>query len=351
MLQPKMSRTVPLSAPILLLLAILVACSKQDDESAPTTDPQTTPTVQGTTSQSQNMAMDQLHEAATQALRDNRMYAPAGNNAVEYYLALREKQPQDPIVNSALTDLLPYTLIAAEQSINRKDFTEARRLVDLIEKVDPNAPAFPRLKQAVMGKMHTKKSESQEIGENNYKKQTSQQTRESVAEQRERVHQEITEFERPAPTKREVEQHTTQIGAPVAVPILIPPSTTTQGPTTAPVSTTAQTPPTSITAPATAQGPALTPIPVRAPVVATLHAISTPAPSYPTEALRAGISGEVVVEIKVGTDGSVTNARVVQSTPPRVFDREALHTVKSWKFEPVKAMVTTRRTLSFTPGN
>ncbi len=67
-------------------------------------------------------------EAATQALRDNRMYAPAGNNAVEYYLALREKQPQDAIVNSALTDLLPYTLIAAEQSIHRKDFDEARRL-------------------------------------------------------------------------------------------------------------------------------------------------------------------------------------------------------------------------------
>ncbi|HHW4680660.1 MAG TPA: energy transducer TonB, partial [Xylella taiwanensis] len=118
--------------------------------------------------------------------------------------------------------------------------------------------------------------------------------------------------------------------------------------------TTAPTPPTSITAPATAaatQGPTLTPIPVRAPVVSTLHPISTPAPSYPTEALRAGIPGEVVVEIKVGTDGSVTNARIVQSTPPRVFDREALHTVKSWKFEPVKNIVTTRRTLSFTPGN
>lgn len=132
MLQLKMSRTVPLSTPILLLLAMLVACSKQDDESAPVADAQSTPTVQGTgspsPSSSQNMALDQLHEAATQALRDNRMYAPAGNNAVEYYLALREKQPQDAIVNSALTDLLPYTLIAAEQSIHRKDFDEARRL-------------------------------------------------------------------------------------------------------------------------------------------------------------------------------------------------------------------------------
>ncbi|TNW23026.1 energy transducer TonB [Xylella fastidiosa subsp. pauca] len=371
MLQLKMSRTVPLSAPILLLLAMLVACSKQDDESAPVVDAQSTPTVQGTgsasPSSSQNMALDQLHEAATQALRDNRMYAPAGNNAVEYYLALREKQPQDAIVNSALTDLLPYTLIAAEQSIHRKDFDEARRLVNLIEKVDPNAPAFPRLKQALMSDTHTKKSDSQKIVEHNSNKKTSEQARESmaeqreVAEQRERVRQEINDFERQTPIKRDVEQRTTQqLSPPVAVPILIQPSVKTQGstaavttttPTTTISTTTPQTPITTAV-PATTQGTALSPISVKAPPIApSLRPISTPAPRYPIEALRAGISGEVVVEIKVGTDGSVANARVLQSTPARVFDREALHTVKSWKFEPMKIIVTTRRTLLFTPGN
>ncbi|QPC03653.1 energy transducer TonB [Xylella fastidiosa subsp. fastidiosa] len=366
MLQLKMSRTVPLSTPILLLLAMLVACSKQDDESAPVADAQSTPTVQGTgspsPSSSQNMALDQLHEAATQALRDNRMYAPAGNNAVEYYLALREKQPQDAIVNSALTDLLPYTLIAAEQSIHRKDFDEARRLVNLIEKVDPNAPAFPRLKQALMSDTHTKKSNSQKIVEHNSNKKTSEQAHErmaeqrEVAEQRERVRQEINDFERQTPIKRDVEQRTTQqLSSPVAVPILIQPSVKTQGSaaaiTTTTPTTTPQTPITTAV-PATTQGTALSPISVKAPPIApNLRPISTPAPRYPTEALRAGISGEVVVEIKVSTDGSVANARVVQSTPARVFDREALHTVKSWKFEPMKNMVTTRRTLSFTPGN
>jgi hypothetical protein len=35
------------------------------------------------------------------------MYAPAGNNAMEYYLALRDKQPNDAAIASALTDLLP----------------------------------------------------------------------------------------------------------------------------------------------------------------------------------------------------------------------------------------------------
>jgi protein TonB len=81
-----------------------------------------------------------------------------------------------------------------------------------------------------------------------------------------------------------------------------------------------------------------------------LRLVSSPAPRYPPEALRAGTSGEVLVEITVGTDGSVTSARVVRATPPRVFDREALNAVRRWKFEPIDAATTTRRTLAFNPG-
>ena len=57
------------------------------------------------------------------------------------------------------------------------------------------------------------------------------------------------------------------------------------------------------------------------------------------------------VEITVGTDGSVTSARVVDANPPRLFDREALAAVKRWKFEPLDAPVTTRRTINFRPGS
>ncbi|RBF35807.1 energy transducer TonB, partial [Xanthomonas oryzae pv. oryzae] len=41
----------------------------------------------------------------------------------------------------------------------------------------------------------------------------------------------------------------------------------------------------------------------------------------------------------------------LRANPPRVFDREALIAVKHWRFEPVDAPVTTRRTLSFNPGD
>ena len=91
-------------------------------------------------------------------------------------------------------------------------------------------------------------------------------------------------------------------------------------------------------------------VPAAAPAQ-TLRAVSTPAPRYPPEALRSGTQGEVLVEITVGTDGSVTNARVVRATPARVFDREALNAVRRWRFEPLDAPVTTRRTIGFNPGS
>ncbi len=39
-------------------------------------------------------------------------------------------------MSSALTDLLPMTVIATEQSVDREDFAEAQRLPALLEKAD-----------------------------------------------------------------------------------------------------------------------------------------------------------------------------------------------------------------------
>ena len=80
-------------------------------------------------------------------------------------------------------------------------------------------------------------------------------------------------------------------------------------------------------------------------------AISTPQPKYPVEALRNGQSGTVQVEFTVGTNGAVTAARVVSSSPPRVFNSETLAAVKRWRFQPVGSPVTSRRTISFSPAN
>ncbi len=95
------------------------------------------------------MSADELREGARKAYADNRLYAPAEDNAVEYYLALRDKVPGDPAVSSALIDLLPMTVIATEQSVNRDDFPEAQRLLALLEKAEAEHPALQRLKASI----------------------------------------------------------------------------------------------------------------------------------------------------------------------------------------------------------
>ncbi|WOB26159.1 MULTISPECIES: energy transducer TonB [Xanthomonas] len=332
--QGRMARRI---APVILLVG-LAACSKQEDKAATTAPatgttpaaPAAAPTPATAVSpQVQSMAADQLRASATKALQDNRMYAPAGDNAVEYYLALREKQPQDATVNSALTDLLPYTLIAAEQGISREEFPEAQRLIALIEKVDPKAPALPRLKSGLETGMKTAANRSEQDAEQakklvedkakqaaEQKRLAEQQTREAaaaqqIAAQQEAARQQTAEAERQAAARRQAEA----------------PAPTPAAPRPAPAAAAAA-----------------------APAAQSLRPISTPAPRYPPEALRAGTSGEVLVELTVGTDGSITASRVLRATPPRVFDREALNAVKRWRFEPVAAPVTTRRTLSFNPG-
>lgn len=316
-------------APLLLIVAV-AACSKQEEAAPATTPTAATPAAPpppAVSAEVQAMDADALREAATKALRENRIYAPGGDNAMEYYLALRDKLPNDPGVTSALTDLMPYTLIAAEQSIAREEFSEAQRLSAIIEKADPKAPALPRLQQsiaaaqqavaqrAVTDDAKSKADEEARLKEQQRLAQQAEQQRaaeaaaaQQLAQQQEAARQEAArqEAERQAAAQREAAERQAA-AARAAVPAAAP--------------------------------------------AQTLRAVSTPAPRYPPEALRSGTQGEVLVEITVGTDGSVTNARVVRATPARVFDREALNAVRRWRFEPLDAPVTTRRTIGFNPGS
>ena len=325
-----------------LLLAIgLAACSRQEapapataTAAAPATPtagaestaaaPAQAPTGPVVAAAVQAMGVDKLRDAASQALRENRMYAPAGDNAMEYYLALRDKLPDDASVSSALTDLMPYTVIAAEQAVAREQFDDAQRLVALIGKADASAPALPRIRQSIVAAQDAvaKRAEADAA-------RTKAQAEAQVLAQQEaaklavesqaaaaRLLAEQQEAARQAQVRREAEQREAEQREAAERQ--------------------------AATAAAAAPAPART--------QSSLRPISTPAPRFPAEALRAGTAGEVLVEFTVGTDGSVTDARVLRSSPARTFDREALSAVRRWRFEPVDAPVTTRRTVAFNPG-
>lgn len=329
-------------APLVLTVAVacaLTACKK--DDAAAAGQPAQAPAAAAPTPESvvaasvSAMGVDQLRDAANKAYNDNRLYAPAGNNAMEYYLALRDKQPGDAGASSALSDLLPMTVIATEQSIARDDFEEASRLLALIGKADANHPALARLKasigsgaaklqQQAQAQQLTAEEEAKRKAdllkqrEEDQRKQQEQQRQAQAAEQQ-RQQQAAADAEAERQRQAAAEQQRQQQAA------------EQQRQQQAAAQQAARPRP---AAPSN-----------------ELRAISQPGPKYPPAAQRAGATATVQVEFTVGTDGAVSSARVVSSDGARQFqrefEREALSAVKRWRFQPVGQATTSRRTIAF----
>ncbi|HEY4531189.1 MAG TPA: energy transducer TonB [Luteimonas sp.] len=278
------------------------------------------------------LGADELRERGRAAYAESRLYAPAGDNALEYYLALREKSPGDAAVASALTDLMPMLVIATEQARDREDFEESRRLAALVARADANHPALQRLQASIdsADEAAQRRIEQQALSA----EQEAERQRQLAAE-RERAQ---AEQQRVAAEQLAEQQRNTERDAAARAEADRLAAEERAAEQRAAEQRQAQQRAAAAAAPAT---------PAAAP---SLRPLSTPAPRYPAEALRAAQSGEVQVEFTVAPDGSVSDARVVRANPARVFDREAVAAVRRWRFEPVAEPVTTRRTIAFNPG-
>ncbi|HRA01989.1 MAG TPA: energy transducer TonB [Thermomonas sp.] len=335
-------------APVALAVAVacaLGACKKDDaaaDAGAAAAQQAPAPTPESVVSATVTaMSPEQLRDEASKAYGENRLYAPAGNNAMEYYLALRDKQPADAGASSALTDLLPMTVIATEQGIAREDFADAKRLAALIEKADAKHPALSRLKAAIASSetAAAARVESQKLtAEEEAKRQ------EELAKKREEDQRKLQEQQK--------QQAAAQ--APAAATPAAPAAAAAEAERQREAAAEAERQRAAAAAAeqqrqqAAAQQPAAQP--ARA-ASSELRAISNPGPRYPQAAQRAGAGGSVQVEFTVNTDGSVGGVRAVSSDGPRQFqrdfEREALAAVKRWRFQPVSEATTTRRTIAF----
>lgn len=266
-----------------------------------------------------------LRQAVREATSAQRVYAPAGDNAIEYYLALRDLRPEDPAVATALMELLPYAVIGSEQAVGREDFTEARRLLGLIERADASAPALSRLRESITAAEAS--AARRLIAEAEAAKLREQQAAEqAAAEERER--QLAGQPVRPTPAP------TTAASPAAASAAAVPP------PTAAPAVPRVS---------ANGIGTEVPPTRGAAAAPAEPRLISAPPPRYPLTAMRRKLEGQVTLEFTVQPDGSVSSPRVVSATPEGVFDEAALVAVSRWRFEPLPRAVTTRRQLQFKP--
>lgn len=329
---PVRSPVAPAPTPHRLAIALtaalglaLAACSKQEEAPAPAAS-SAAPTAAAAPAEQTDadraaaaaaalaaLSADELRSRGGQALREQRLYAPAGDNAMEYYLALRTKSDKpDASAESALVDLMPYAIIATEQAIGREDFVEAERLAALIERADTQAPALPRIRDSIAkGRIGAEQRAAEAVA----RAEAEQRAREEAA-------------------RRAAEEAAAAAAAP-------PPAQPTATPPPA--------------QPAAAQRPATPPPaqpaakPAPPPVAArtTPVPLSTPQPDFPTQALRAGITGEVEFEYTIARDGSVSDVRIIRAQPRGTFERSVLSTVRRWRFEPLDREVTQSTTVVF----
>ncbi|MBK6333480.1 MAG: energy transducer TonB [Thermomonas sp.] len=335
-------------APVALAVAVacaLGACKKDDaaaDAGAAAAQQAPAPTPESVVSATVTaMSPEQLRDEASKAYGENRLYAPAGNNAMEYYLALRDKQPADAGASSALTDLLPMTVIATEQGIAREDFADAKRLAALIEKADAKHPALSRLKAAIASSetAAAARVESQKLTAEEEAKRQEELAKKREEDQRKLQEQQKQQAAAQAPAAATPAAQTAAAAEAERQREAAAEAERERAAAAAAEQQRQQ---------AAAQQPAAQP--ARA-ASSELRAISNPGPRYPQAAQRAGAGGSVQVEFTVNTDGSVGGVRAVSSDGPRQFqrefEREALAAVKRWRFQPVSEATTTRRTIAF----
>lgn len=310
------------------LTLALVACRGADTPVGETPSIDAQAQAEATTNRLAGLDTGRLRALASEAIAAQRVHAPAGDNAVEYYLALRDKAPQDPAISTALVEFQPYVLIAAEQALSRSRPDEAERLLALLERMDAQAPSLPRLRDSLATLRTTLIAE--------VAARDAALARDAVETQRAEAAKEAASVER-------------LVRAPTAMGAADPAATASALPAAAPETAfprpdAVPPPPVALTEPAPAR--AFTP-PDRAARHVLPQLLEDEAPRYPLAAMNRKIEGEVEVAFTIQPDGRVANARVVSADPAGVFDRAALAAAARWRFEATGVSASTSRTLSF----
>lgn len=247
----------------------------------------------------QAMDVNQLLDEASKALKDQRLLAPAGNNAFEFYLRVLAKQPGNAVATSALRETFPYAATNAEQAINARDYDEAQREINLLAKADPANYTLTILRSKLDAQ---RKLASQQQQAADQQKAAQLAAQKAAAEKQEAAQQAATQqaqlaAEQQAKARQQAEQQHQQAAAQPAAP-----------------------PPTQAAAASATTSDAV--------LVKAVQA------NYPTAALREGRAGWVVVAFTITPEGRTTDVHVVDAQPRHVFDRAAMDAVSRYVFKP-----------------
>lgn len=254
------------------------------------------------------MSLNDLLSEARKAMNQQRVIAPAGNNAFEFYLKVLQKQPGNQVAADALRETFPFAASNVEQMINQRQFDEADREIGLLSKVDPTNYTLTILRSKLDAQRKTLDQEQQ--------KQLDQQHQAELASQKAAVDKATADkaVADKAAADKAAQQQAALVAQQEKAKQQEEATKTAAASNSNPVATTN----------ASAGGSE------------TREAIpiSSIRPRYPSTALRNNQEGWVDVQYTVNVDGSVSNISVISAEPRHVFDNAAIDALRRAKFSP-----------------
>lgn len=238
----------------------------------------------------------ELLKRARASVAQQRLLAPAGDNAVEWYLRVLKQEPSNRVAQDALRELFPFAANAAEQTIGQGNATEAQREIDLLTRADSTNYTLTILRAKLQAQVQ-------------------------VAEDQRRKEEQQAQA-----AAQKAQARATAQAAPAATAPVVASNTPAPPPAAHPA------PPPPENAPPVVAHPAA---PAAVAATSTSPVLKRRVePYYPDDARRTRRQGWVDVRFTVEADGSVSHAGVVGADPRNVFDRSALTAVERWQFTP-----------------
>lgn len=325
--------------PMLIPLAVgtlLAACAKAPPDPAPpassrpgliaATPPTTISTAPKTTTTSDEPDQATQYQRAIQAEREGRIVAPAGDNAFELLLSLREQAPDHEGYRNALFDLMPLADQAIRHALQQNDLAEADRITSLMTRFDADSYVSQSSRERVQ-LAQAKAAKTSALAESRLREASATAVPPATTVKT-ATPPELAPTRTPesAPTNALAGTKPAVQSAVVAAAQAAIPTPATAAPDKPPVTAT------SALAPASDQS-ASAPRRSAAGIVAPVAMRRAPV-QYPEQAKRQGVEGFVELDVLVDKTGNPTDIKVVRSQPAGLFDRAAIRAMMRWKFQP-----------------
>lgn len=98
------------------------------------------------------LAVPALLKLALVAYQQGHLVAPASDNAASYYLAILQQDPRNRVAADAVRELFPYAVAQIGRTLNRQDYAEAEREIDLLAQTDPTNYTLTILRGKLSGR-------------------------------------------------------------------------------------------------------------------------------------------------------------------------------------------------------